>query len=92
MIWEEGVALELTFRILKNAKENGASCLVTICPLCHTNLDAYQGRAEGRFKERLNLPVLFLPQLIGYALGIDPKGLGIDKNIVSAERILTGAF
>jgi heterodisulfide reductase subunit B len=88
IIPEMDLALGLIYKILGNAQQNGAQCLVTPCPLCQTNLDAYQSKIEGKFKVKFDLPVLFLSQLVGVALGIAPKALGLEKNIVSPMKIL----
>ena len=88
IISEESTALGLIHKLLDNAAENGAQCLVTPCPLCQTNLDAYQGRVNSKFKANYNLPVLFITQLIGLALEIDPKSLGLYANIVSPNEVL----
>jgi len=85
---EQEVALGLVNKLLRNAQENGAQCLVTPCPLCQINLDAYQGQVNSRFKTKYNLPVLFLTQLIGVALDIKPNALGLSRNIVSPARVL----
>jgi heterodisulfide reductase subunit B len=85
---EQEVALGLINKILRNAQENGAQCLVTPCPLCQINLDAYQSVVNSRFKTRYNLPVLFLTQLVGVALGIKPDALALSRNIVSPMRVL----
>jgi heterodisulfide reductase subunit B len=85
---EPDVALELINKILKNAQLHGAQCLVTPCPLCQINLDAYQSQVNSKFKTSYNLPVLFVTQLIGVALGIPAKELALEKNIVSPMRVL----
>jgi heterodisulfide reductase subunit B len=85
---EPGVALELVNKLLKNAESNGAQCLVTPCPLCQINLDAYQSQVNSQFKTKYNLPVLFVTQLIGVALGIPAKELALSRNIVSPMRVL----
>jgi len=72
---------------LKEAKEKNADCLVTPCPLCHLNLDSYQPEIDKIVQTKLNLPILHLPQLIGIALGIDSKELGLNKHIVSTGKI-----
>lgn len=83
------LALELLYKLLENATANGAQCLIsTTCPLCYIALDAYQGEVNKRFKTKFNIPILPLPQLIGIALGLDYKTLGLDKNIVSPKEIL----
>ena len=88
IISEEDLALDLIRKLLDNAAENGAQCLVTPCPLCQTNLDAYQSRVNAKFKTSYNLPVLFITQLIGLALGVAPVSLGLNTNIVSPNLLL----
>jgi len=85
---EPEVALGLINKLLRNAQENGAQCLVTPCPLCQINLDAYQSQVNSQFKTKYNLPVLFVTQLIGVALGIKPGALALSRNIVSPMRVL----
>ncbi len=88
IIPEERLALGLIRKLLDSALENGAQCIVTCCPLCQLNLDAYQGRVNSEFKTKFNLPILFIWQLIGLALGIDTKFLGLNTNIVSLSPVL----
>jgi len=88
IISEESLALGLLHKLLDNAIENGAQCITTPCPLCHINLDAYQSRVNSKFKTDYTLPVLFVTQLIGLALGIEAKALGLNTNIVSPGPVL----
>jgi succinate dehydrogenase / fumarate reductase, cytochrome b subunit len=74
-------------RHLADAIDAGADCLVTPCPLCHLNLDMQQPAAQ-RFVERdLGIPVLHLPQMVGLALGLEPKELGMGKHVVSTGTV-----
>jgi heterodisulfide reductase subunit B len=82
------LALSLIQQILESAHSNGAECIVTVCPLCQLNLDAYQGMVNSRFGTKYKLPVVFISQLLGTALGIEPKALGFDRSIVSSEKVL----
>lgn len=66
----------------------GADCLVTPCPLCHLNLDSRQPEVEKVIGQKLGLPVLHLPQLVGLALGLAPGVLGLEKHIVSTRPVL----
>ncbi len=80
-------------RHLADAIDAGADCLVTPCPLCHLNLDMQQPEAAKVVNRELGLAVLHLPQLIGLALGFEPKQLGMGKHIASTEWVgerLTG--
>lgn len=84
---EEALALDLIHKLLGSARDNGAECIIAACPLCQTNLDAYQGRVNKKFKEKFDLPVLFFTQLMGLAFGLDNKDLGLEKCIVPAKKL-----
>ncbi len=70
------------------AQDLGAHCLVTPCPLCHLNLDAQQPSAAEVIEKELDLPILHLPQLIGLAIGIDPKELRMDRHVVGTQKVI----
>ncbi len=72
-----------------DAKKGGAQAMVTPCPLCHLNLDGYQPQASASANQPINLPIIHLPQLLGLALGIDPKVMRMDKHIVSTSKLLS---
>jgi heterodisulfide reductase subunit B len=76
---EMDVGLKLVTGILKDAR--GADAIVTVCPMCQMNLEAYQGKIARQAKEPLAVTVLYLPQLLGLCLGISLEDLGIDKNL-----------
>ena len=94
VISEQNLAVDLMRKLLDNAVENGAECIVTPCPLCQMNLDAYQSIVSvySKLKIDYKLPILFVTQLIGLALGIDAKSLGLNTNIVSPSRLLDHIF
>ncbi len=73
------VGIELVAAILKGAK--GADAIVTVCPMCQMNLEAYQEKASKVCEEDMAITVLYLPQLIGLALGLRVKDLGLDLNL-----------
>jgi len=70
-----------------DAIDQGADCLVTPCPLCHLNLDMQQPEAAKIVNRDLGLAVLHLPQLVGLALGFQPKELGMDKHIAPTQWV-----
>ena len=85
---QESTAMQMVGNNLLEAKGNGADCLVTPCPLCHMNLDLYQEKAEHEMDQKIGLPILHLPQLVGLALGLEPKALGLHKNMVDTDSLL----
>jgi succinate dehydrogenase / fumarate reductase cytochrome b subunit len=78
----EKVAVKLTGRHIKSAKDGGAQAMVTPCPLCHTVLDTFQKRMEEDLKSKLDMPILHLPQLVGLALGMSSTELQLERHMV----------
>jgi succinate dehydrogenase / fumarate reductase cytochrome b subunit len=74
------------------AKDLGADAMVTPCPLCHLNLDGYQPKARRQVRgDKADLPVIHVPQLIGLAMGMSEKELGLQKHIVSTKKLVKQA-
>ena len=80
--------IRLCADILQMAKQNGADVLVVACPLCQANLDLYQAEAEKLLGERFSIPIIYFVQLMGLAMDLDPKRIGLDKLIVDPLPIL----
>jgi succinate dehydrogenase / fumarate reductase, cytochrome b subunit len=75
----------LTGTAIADAMDNAADMIVTPCPLCHLNMDVQQKNAGKAVGRELDMPVLHLPQMIGLALGISPKELGLDNNVTKVD-------
>jgi heterodisulfide reductase subunit B len=84
----EEMALELIRRLLKNAADYEADAIVTLCPMCQLNLDAYQKNVNSHFGTDYHIPILYFTQLIGLAFGIPTKELGFGKELVDARLTL----
>lgn len=82
-------SLELIRRLVEGAVESGADLLITTCPLCQLNIDGYQDQMNKYFGSNYHIPILFFTQLMGLAFGINPKELGIGKELVSAAPALS---
>ena len=89
---QEDAAANIIYRILKDAKKAGAEVIVTVCPLCHLMLDAKQKVLEQRQGENIGIPVLYVTQLVGIALGLDPDELGLGMNSVSPMPIVEKVY
>ncbi|ACD94586.1 CoB--CoM heterodisulfide reductase iron-sulfur subunit B family protein [Trichlorobacter lovleyi] len=83
-----GVVLQLTNAVLDSAKAAGADCIMVGCPLCHGNLDIRQKEIEGVYYRSYDMPIFYLTQLVGLALGVPADRLGLDALIVSPQRLL----
>jgi succinate dehydrogenase / fumarate reductase cytochrome b subunit len=81
-------SLKQAGRHLGDAIDADADCLVTPCPLCHLNLDLQQPLAAAVVGRDLGMPVLHLPQLVGLALGLPPKQLGMGRHIVKPKTVI----
>lgn len=71
-------SLALSGNAISSAKDAGADCVITQCPLCHLNMDAYQPEID----KKLNTPIVHIQQLIGLALGISQSELKMNTHII----------
>jgi heterodisulfide reductase subunit B len=85
----EGMGLEMIRRLVQTASERGAKMIVTICPMCQLNLDAFQGAMNRHFGLNLHMPVLYFTQMMGLAFGIEREALGIGSELVNAREALS---
>ncbi len=88
LITNEDLALGLAKDLLIMAKESGADCIVVTCPMCHLQLDAKQKSVEAKYNIKIELPVIYFTQLIGLAMGLNPKELGLDKHLVPTDTLI----
>jgi len=89
---QEKAAEDIAFKILSEAKKAGAEVIVTVCPLCHLMLDAKQKVLEQKHGERISIPVLYVTQLAGIALGLGPEELGLEMNSVSPMAMMERVY
>jgi heterodisulfide reductase subunit B len=82
------LVMDMTHKILDNAKEVGAQAVVVACPLCQVNLDARQQQTGEEYGQDYGLPIVYFTQLMGLAFGLDPASLGLDKHSVNPEPLL----
>jgi heterodisulfide reductase subunit B len=75
--------------LLRNAEKSGADVIATACPLCQVNLEVYQTQVNEEFGTDYSIPVLYFTQIMGLALGIAPKKLGIGSELVSTLPLLS---
>jgi heterodisulfide reductase subunit B2 len=82
------VVAKLSNAVLESARGAGADCIMVGCPLCHANLDVRQAMIEKTFGVSYNLPVFFLTQLVGLAVGLPDWKLGLESLVVNPRPLL----
>lgn len=83
MVTHEEACLRLVGRIAADARNKGADVIVTLCPLCHFNLELGESKLDAE-----PVPVMFFTQLMGLAFGLSAKELGLKKLLIPADRAL----
>jgi heterodisulfide reductase subunit B len=86
MMGHPEVAIRSVAEILNDAA--GADAIVTVCPLCQMNLEAYQAKARKAGGQ--SVPVLYLTQLLGLAMGLDEKDVQLAANLTMTPAVRRG--
>lgn len=81
-------AFELIRRLISSADDYKADLMVTVCPMCQMNLDAYQAETNRYFHTNYHMPILFFTQLMGLAFGKEPGELGFGRELVDSRTAL----
>ncbi len=78
------VAADFTREKLVNMRDAGADIIINCCPFCHLQFDLGQVEVNNFYKdiigEPFKIPVIYITQLLGVAMGMDPNRLGLIKN------------
>ncbi len=85
---DEELCLSITRGKLDDIKAAGADCITLVCPFCSIMYDDNQRKVESTFDANYNLPVLFYPQLLGLAMGLDPREIGLNMNRVKPTELI----
>jgi heterodisulfide reductase subunit B len=85
---DEQVALAMAQRKLEHVRTQQADAMVLICPFCSIMYESNQRKIEKAFGTEYKLPVLFYPQLLGLALGLEPDELGLKMNRVKTTELV----
>jgi heterodisulfide reductase subunit B2 len=85
---DSDISTRLVLNILRAAEAAGADVIATECPTCHSGLEMHQVRAEKVLGEKTGVKMLYFTQLLGIALGVSPRRLGIHENVSDGVRLL----
>lgn len=78
---DSDTSTQLVLNVLQAAEDSGAEVIATECPTCHSGLEMHQVRAETEFGIKTDVKVLYFTQLLGLAMGLSPRKLGIHENV-----------
>jgi len=82
---EEGLTQGLCRNILRAARDVGAEAMITTCPLCQANVDIFAFKHKD---ENISVPVLYLTDLLGVALGCHLRGSHWRKKFIDPTGVL----
>ena len=82
------IVVSLTDAVLEMAQASGAQCVVVACPMCQINLDLRQLDIKKQLGKSYDMPIIYITQLIGLSLGIDPEKLGLNKLMISPSKVI----
>jgi heterodisulfide reductase subunit B len=85
---DSDMSTKLVLNILRAAEAAGAEVIATECPTCHSGLEMHQIRAQKRFGAETNVKIIYFTQLLGLALGLKPRKVGIHENISDSLGLL----
>ena len=59
--------------------------VVVACPMCHSNLDMRRPEINKFLDEKIDIPVLYISQVLGLAVGLDAKTLGLNRHMTDVK-------
>ncbi len=88
ILTEKDIVLPLVQKIIGQALAAGAEAIAVACPLCHSNLDTRQKEIVQRAGAAYEIPIFYISELIGLALGDKDSRKWWKKHFISPARIL----
>ncbi len=85
---DSDISTKLVLNILEAAEAAGADVIATECPTCHSGLEMHQIRAEKRLGRKTTVKILYFTQLLGVALGLSPRKVGVHENVSDSRGFL----
>jgi heterodisulfide reductase subunit B len=82
------IVVRLSGKLLQMAKEAGADCVVTACPICQANLDTRQAEISKTLGKNTRIPIFYFTELLGLALGSGEADKWLKRHIVEPRNLL----
>jgi heterodisulfide reductase subunit B len=77
------IVAKLSGKIVKDAEDRGAEAIIVACPMCQSNLDMRRSHIDSYLQKKTNIPVMYITQAIGLAVGLNRQELGLKKLFVT---------
>jgi len=84
-ISQTDIVSKLSGKIIEDAESRGAEAIIVACPMCHSNLDMRRNDINKYWGKKFSIPVLFLTQAIGLAVGLPAKKVGLNRHFVEVK-------
>jgi len=78
-----GVVAKLSGKIVRDAEDRGAEAIIVACPMCQSNLDMRRKHIDSYICRKTKIPVMYITQTIGLAIGLNGEELGLKKLFVT---------
>jgi heterodisulfide reductase subunit B len=85
---DSDTSTRLVLNLLTTAEACGADVIATECPTCHSGLEMHQARAEKVLGKKTHVKILYFTQLIGMALGLSARRVGVHENFSDSRDLL----
>ena len=85
---DSDTSTKLVLNLLETAEACGAEVIATECPTCHSGLEMHQARAETVYGRKTNVKILYFTQLLGMALGLSARRVGVHENMSESRDLL----
>ena len=79
------IVSKLSGKIIEDAENRGAEAIIVACPMCHSNLDMRSDDINKYWNKKFKIPVLFVTQAIGYAIGLPASKIGLNRHFVKVN-------
>ncbi len=87
---DSDTSTKLVVNIIRAAEAAGAEVIATECPTCHSGLEMHQIRAEKRFGVKTTAKIVYFTQLLGLAMGLSSRAVGLNENVSDSIAFLKG--
>jgi heterodisulfide reductase subunit B len=79
------IVADLSGKIIDDAESRGAEAIIVACPMCHSNLDMRRNDINKYWNKKFDIPVIFITQAVGLALGLSAEKVGLKRHFVDVN-------